>query len=69
MARNVGFAVLSLTQTEETPGLELRIGATDDGYVTEDGLGAMCPDCLSGVECQNEVGIYGFRPGASTGLL
>ena len=39
--RNVGFAWLKLNQTDEMPRLELRISATDDGYVTEDGLNAM----------------------------
>ncbi|CAK9117541.1 unnamed protein product [Durusdinium trenchii] len=43
---NVGFATLKLNQLEsddETlgPRLELRISATDDGYVTEEGLSAM----------------------------
>lgn len=38
---NVGFAWLKLNQTDENPRLELRITATDDGYVTEEGLNAM----------------------------
>jgi len=38
---NVGFAWLKLNQTDETPRLELRISATEDGHVTEEGLNAM----------------------------
>ena len=41
LLRNVGFAWLKLNQTDENPRLELRITATDDGYVTEEGLNAM----------------------------
>lgn len=46
----MGFATLKLNQLEsddETlgPRLELRISATDDGYVTEEGLSAMPRGC------------------------
>ena len=37
----MGFAWLKLNQTDENQRLELRITATDDGYVTEEGLNAM----------------------------